>query len=226
MDRERLLRAFSEHWRTLGYAEMTLDNYLRCVRRLPDPLDEITALDLTEQLANRRHEVGDAALAYEVRAFKAFYSWLSDALEQPNPARTLKTPRVDEPPVRSISLDEHRALLATCGQTRTDHRDFALMCVMWSTGMRRSELARMEMAHLDLAERTIVIPKSKTGRSRTVGLDDEAVKALQRYIRGRHMHAHARSPFLWLGRRGRGPPAPPPSRPDVGPTTGLSPRYR
>jgi site-specific recombinase XerD len=118
MERERLLRAFSEHWRTLGYAEMTLDNYLRCVKRLPDPLDEITTLDLTEQLAKRRHEVGDAALAYEVRAFKAFYSWLADTLEKPNPARNLKTPKVDEPPVRSISLEALRALLATCGPTR------------------------------------------------------------------------------------------------------------
>jgi hypothetical protein len=130
MERERLLRAFSEHWRTLGYAEMTLNNYLRCVRRLPDPLDEIATLDLSEQLAKRRHEVGDAALAYEVRAFKAFYGWLSDALETPKPARSLKTARVDEPPVRSISLEEHRALMATCGPTREERRDAALMCVM------------------------------------------------------------------------------------------------
>jgi hypothetical protein len=43
---------------------MTLDNYLRCVKRPRDPLDEIAALDLSEQLAKRRHEVGDAALAY------------------------------------------------------------------------------------------------------------------------------------------------------------------
>ena len=137
-----------------------------------------------------------------MRAFRAFYGWLSDSLDKPNPARNLKTPKVDEPPVRSVSLDDHRAMLATCDSKRTGRRDAAILTILWSTGMRRSEIARMERTHVDLAERTIVIPKSKNGRARTVGLDDDAVRALQRYLRGRHLHPHARSPYLWLAKKG------------------------
>jgi hypothetical protein len=98
MDRERLLRPFAEHWRTLGYAEMTVDNYTRCIKRLPDPLDEVTPLDLAEMLAQRRTEIGTAALAYGVRSYRAFYGWLSESLDLPNPARNMKTPELDEPP--------------------------------------------------------------------------------------------------------------------------------
>jgi site-specific recombinase XerD len=202
MDTEQVLGAFAEHWRMLGYAEMTLDNYLRRVRRLDMPLDHVTALDLTGQLAIRRRKVGPAALAYEVRAFRAFFGWLADTFEIDNPARCLRTPKVDEPPIRSVSLTDHRAILATCGTRPDDRRDAAMLCILWSTGMRRSEVARIELSHLDVAERTLTIPKSKTGRARTVGLDDDAVKALQRYLRGRHTHRHARSPFLWLSDKG------------------------
>ena len=59
----------------------------------------------------------------------------------------------------------------------------------------------MERAHLDLIERTIVIPKSKNGRARTVGLDDDAVRALQRYLRGGHLHPHAGVPTCGWPRR-------------------------
>ncbi|HKA04514.1 MAG TPA: hypothetical protein VKD67_09295, partial [Acidimicrobiales bacterium] len=88
MERDRLLRAFAGHWRTLGYAEMTLDNYVRCIRRLPDPLDAVTPLDLPEALQARRSEVGPAAPASEVRAYRTLYGWLSEALDKPNPGGT------------------------------------------------------------------------------------------------------------------------------------------
>src|SRR4051794_15197032 len=114
METARLLAAFSEHWRQLGYAEMTLDNYLRCIRRLPEPLDEVTPLDLSEALQARRSTIGPTALAYVVRAFKAFYGWLSEALDKPNPARNLKTPKVDEPPVKSVAVGDHQRMVATC----------------------------------------------------------------------------------------------------------------
>ena len=78
-------------------------------------------------------------------------------------------------------------MLATCGTTRDERRDAAILCLLWSTDMRRSEVARTEGSHVDFAERTVTIPNSTTGRARTVGLDDEAVRALQRYLRGRHL---------------------------------------
>jgi site-specific recombinase XerD len=181
---------------------MTLYNYTKCIERLPDPLDAITPLDLTEMLGRRRNEVGAAALAYEVRAYRAFFGWLSEQLDQPNPASNLKTPKVDEPLVRSIALEEHRALLATCENTRLGRRDVGILCLLWSTGMRRSEVARMEKDHVELPGRTVVISKSKTGRARTVGLDDEATLAFRRYLRSRSLHVHFRSPYFWLSTRG------------------------
>ncbi len=114
METTRLLAAFSEHWRQLGYAEMTLDNYLRCVKRLPKPLDEVTLLDVSEAMARRRAEISPAALAYEVRAYPAFFGWLSEVLDKPNPAWGLQAPKVDEPPVKRVAVGDHQTMLATC----------------------------------------------------------------------------------------------------------------
>jgi site-specific recombinase XerD len=200
---ERLITAFLAHWGTLGHASDTGRMYARCLERLAVPFAEITPLDLTEHLARRRETVSPASIAIEVRAFRAFFAWYADVYETPNPARALRTPKVDEPPVTSVNETDYRTLLATAAGAEFRHlRDGAILAVLWSTGMRRTEVARMEMAHIDLVAQMVHIPRTKTGRARTVGLSDEAVRYLRRYLKRRITHKHRRSPYLWLADKG------------------------
>ena len=135
-----------------------------------EPKRQATHADLLTHLAERSEVVSAAGLQIEVRAFRAFFSWYAEQYECTNPAARLKTVRVPEAPVRAITAVEHRALLAQCSAlTFLDRRDRAILAVLWSTGMRRSELARVEMDDLDLAGQIIQIPKTKTGKARMVG---------------------------------------------------------
>src|SRR5262245_58866376 len=68
-------------------------------------------------------------------------------------------------------------------------RDLAILAVLWSTGMRRSEVAHIETTHLDLVAQIEHIPRTKSGRPRTVGLSDEAVRYLRRYLKRRVVHS-------------------------------------
>ncbi len=71
------------------------------------------------------------------------------------------------------------------GLSMIDRRDRAVLAWLWSTGMRRSDLARVETTDLDMEAQTITIPRSKNGKPRVVGLDDAAVRALKRYLQAR-----------------------------------------
>jgi integrase len=47
--------------------------------------------------------------------------------------------------------------------------------LLWCTGMRRSEIARAQVEHLNLEAGILTIPVSKTGKFRTVPLSPAAI---------------------------------------------------
>ena len=111
----KLLAAFTSYWRSMGYAPKTVENYCRDLRLLAthQPLGECSTLDFHAFLAERSGEVAPATLAVTVRGLRAFYRWRSEALDCDDPARSLRSPKVPETPVRSVTEHEHRRLLAS-----------------------------------------------------------------------------------------------------------------
>lgn len=199
-----LLAGFASYWRSMGYSPITSDNYTRELRLLAtrQPLASCTTLDLHGFLAERSTQISAATMAVVVRGLRAFYRWRSEALGCDDPAKVLRSPKVPEVPVRSVTESEHyRLLTSITGNDLLAVRDRALLGVLWASGMRRSEVARMELAHVDLAEGTIEIPRTKTGKPRRVGLTAEAIKYLRAYLKGRRNHHGAQR--LWIGRAGR-----------------------
>ena len=76
-----------------------------------------------------------------------------------------------------IEADYKKALLE-CVTTR----DKALVEVLWSTGMRREEIARSLIEHLDFVGGFIVVPTSKNGRPRVVPISPKALQCLRKLI--------------------------------------------
>ena len=71
------------------------------------------------------------------------------------------------------------------------------------TGLRRSELARLTVSDLDLDSMSLVVQKSKTGRSRRVPFDAKTTQIVMRWLSRRAVwptdhHTDA----LWLGKKG------------------------
>jgi integrase len=84
-------------------------------------------------------------------------------------------------PQPTVTEDVYRQVLARC---RTP-RDKALIEVLWSSGLRRSEIERMKIEHLDFVGGFIVVPTSKANRPRVVPVSPPAVRALRRLIGSR-----------------------------------------
>jgi integrase/recombinase XerD len=61
-------------------------------------------------------------------------------------------------------------------------RDRALIEVLWSCGLRRSEIARLEVSDVNFSEGYLVIHTSKTGKPRIAPLSPSARHALRKHI--------------------------------------------
>ena len=61
-------------------------------------------------------------------------------------------------------------------------RDKALVEVLWSCGLRRSEIARLDIADVNFSEGFLIIRTSKTGKPRIAPLSPSARHALRKHI--------------------------------------------
>jgi len=62
-------------------------------------------------------------------------------------------------------------------------RDRAILELLYSTGLRRAECARLQLADVDLARSVVFVPEGKGGRDRVVPLGARAGAWLDKYLR-------------------------------------------
>jgi site-specific recombinase XerD len=144
---------------------------------------------------------GTAGVRY--RSLRQWFKWLAAEDEVDDPMVGMSHPKLEEKPPPIIPDDHLRALLeVTKGREFNDRRDHAIIRILIDTGMRREELASLNVTDVDLDNAVILLQRSKTGTGRLVPIGTKAVAAIDRYRRRRGAHAHAASPRLWLGWRG------------------------
>jgi len=123
-----------------------------------------------------------------------------------NPAAAIEPPRVvDKVEKKALSLDEMEALLSSPDVKKRDGlRDRALLELIYSTGLRKSELMNLELFDVDIPERTVRIRKGKGRKERVVPLGEVAASYLQRYLeKSRPLFCRGRvRKALFLGKAG------------------------
>lgn len=214
-------RSFARHIRAANLSPATQRTYLASIARLAEFLEskgmptdvanirrEHLEAFMEDQLANWK----PATAANRYSGIRPFFAWLVEEGEiRESPMARMRKPRLPEmaPPV--LSDDELRSILVACsGNGFEERRDAAIVRMFLSTGARLSELANLRWTPDDDTtndvepDRGVIrIVSGKGRRERLSYLSPMAVKALDRYLRVRDRHAHAASPWLWLGEKGR-----------------------
>jgi site-specific recombinase XerC len=134
------------------------------------------------------------------RALHSWFGWLLDEDEiTTNPMARLKPPHVPDQPVPITPLEFMKKVLKDCeGKDSLSRRDEAIIRLIWDTGGRLSEIANIELEHLDLTSRTVAV-LGKGGKWRTLLFSPASGKALGRYLRVRSRHPAAElTQRLWL----------------------------
>lgn len=120
-----------------------------------------------------------------------FFRWaVSERLLLADPTGRIELgTRLRFQPGNVLSEDEARALLeAPDTDTRIGLRDRALLELLYSTGLRRAEVAALELADIDFAGGTVFVSCGKGGRSRVVPLGERAAAVLRRYVETARPH--------------------------------------
>lgn len=136
-------------------------------------------------LALREREYATSTVARKTAAIKSFFAYMVDSGSlRADPSEQVASPRVEKYTPKAMSEQEIAALLAAPGKrigSADAERDEAMLWVLYSTGMRVSELVGLDLDDVDLETGTIRCT-GKQGRTRTVPLDERARNALSAYL--------------------------------------------
>jgi integrase/recombinase XerD len=129
--------------------------------------------------------MANSAQRHRLQHMKSFCRWLvRENLLPSNPASDLVLPRALKRLPRSIlSIEEVEQILAQPDtETPIGLRDRALMELLYSTGIRRLELVKMNTDDLDQRRRLLLVREGKGGKDRYVPVGERALYWIGRYL--------------------------------------------
>jgi site-specific recombinase XerD len=192
-----------------GKSPKTLDAYLSAAHMfhdflirsgMPVAVAHIKREHVESWIVEQRETKKPATANNRYRSLQAFFKWLAkEELVQANPMRNMKPPTVPETPPHVWTDEEVKKLLKTCaGRDFEAVRDTAIIRILLDTGLRRAELAGMQMTDVDLKVREVVVT-GKGSRTRTLSIGPRTSQALDRYKRVRATRKGKDSHAFWIG---------------------------
>lgn len=123
------------------------------------------------------------SIARKLSSVRSFFNFLARAGYIPiNPAIDLRQPKLMQKLPSTLEVAEVELLLsAPKAATVRGLRDRAILEVLYSTGLRVSELANMRISDIDFSEKLVKV-RGKGGKERIALLNDEAASWLERYL--------------------------------------------
>jgi integrase/recombinase XerC len=121
--------------------------------------------------------------ARKLATLRSFYKFLMRRGQvSVNPLSTIRTPKQEKRLPKCLDLDQVQRLLEAPGDgDLLSARDKAMLEVLYSSGIRVSELVELEMADLDLTEGILRV-RGKGRKDRLTPIGSQAIKAVQRYF--------------------------------------------
>lgn len=189
-----LLDRFVEEMRLRSYGRRTISGYRRHAKeflrfrgvRITDGSQDRLSEDLRSFLVARTRD-GGISRSYHDQLVSALRLFCSLVMKRRVDELPLTRPRRDRklPPV--LSMEEVQQLFAAL----RNPKHLAVLSVVYSSGLRVSEVVRLRFEDLDRDRGLIHVRGGKGRKDRMTLLADAAVEAVDRYLGGKH-------PGSWL----------------------------
>ena len=209
-----LLRSYGRYLKLeRNFTRNTLDAYLRDVEKLLEyaeaeglEVKEITTQHL-HHFAATIHEVGIAARSQAriLSGVRSFFRFLRmDGRIESDPTELLESPLVGQHLPEVLSTEEVDQLESAIDLTKWEgHRNRAIVEVLFSCGLRVSELTGLKLSNLYIEEEFLRV-EGKGRKERLVPLSPKAIKELHLWFDDRrHMDIKSgEEDYVFLNRRG------------------------
>ena len=143
------------------------------------------------------------SLARVLSAWRAWYRWLARrGTIARNPCDGLRAPKQPKALPKALSVGQTMALLDAPAETIFETRDLAMFELFYSSGLRLSELASLDVGGgLDLEAGEVTVT-GKRGKTRIVPVGAKGGDALRRWLDERAALAQPGEPALFVNRFG------------------------
>lgn len=164
-------------------------------------VNEEAVIDLVFELKAKKYAT--ESIARIITGIKVFYKYMVrvKAIKK-SPLEQMETFKYKKSIPDALNEEEMQKLLAMPDlSSKEGVRDRAMLELLYSAGLRVSELASMEFTDINLEEKYMRC-FGKGSKERVVPVGDYVVEALRRYLPQRKDNAKVFSPNLFVNRRG------------------------
>lgn len=167
---------FAQEMKRLNMAQNTIDNYTSCIKVFFEKSTKDHPKNINEQ------DIKDFLVTYATpntqrnyhSAIKKFYAI---CMRQPNKFKYIPYAQKDKKLPIVLSQGEVKAMFEVCENLK--HK--AILALLYSAGLRVSELINLKWAHIDRERMVINIIAAKGKKDRQVMLSPKLIKVLEDY---------------------------------------------
>ncbi len=164
---------------------------------------DIDNLDIRSFMASLHHKgLKKTSISRKLATVRAFFKYLHrEGYVKKNPAKLVSSPKIPKNLPGFLDIDETFSLMeAPSGETFKPTRDRAILELLYSSGLRVSELTSLNISDIDMKESLIRV-KGKGRKERILPIGAKALEAIKNYLPER-ISIKNKSAALILNNRG------------------------
>ena len=173
------LLEFADIIKRVGLSDKALQSMSKSDTLTPDA---VTGIAIRGYLGHLHQHCKKSTIARKLSAVRSFYRYLvHHGYIDVNPSDAVQTPKQDQPIPTYLPIDDMFRLLASVKtDTLLGLRNRAMFETLYSTGIRVSELAGLDVQDIDFQEHVIRV-KGKGGHERMVPIGKTALSSIEAY---------------------------------------------
>ncbi len=151
----------------------------------------------------RQRGLTTKTIRHRLGALSSFFRWaIFEGLADSNPISEVQSRYLRTYKKRPGEAHTHKLITVTEAahliDMATDIRDKAILVLLFKTGIRRSELASLEVQDIDWKSQSITLKATAKRTNRTVFFDNETAGYLRRWLDAREYRNRNGSSALWI----------------------------
>jgi len=146
--------------------------------------------------------LGPRSIQRRLSGIRSFMNYLlREGLIKTNPATGVKTPKAPKRLPNVLDVDQINQLLNITETNPISLRDKAILELLYSSGLRLSELVNLNPIDLNLKDRSLMVT-GKGGKTRLLPIGKKAIEAISQWLAVRNQLAKIDEEALFVGTKG------------------------
>ena len=183
-----------------GFSDYTVKSYETDLREFYDFTGDEVNIETVRKYLRKLYEdkYSNRSISRKVSSLKSYFKYLeSEGIIKDNFMRLISNPKIEKTLPNYLNYDDLEKLLNYPDRSnKYGLRDAFILEMLYSSGVRVSELANMKLADIDFTERKILI-FGKGSKERYVYYGSKCADLLDKYLKIDHRD----SPYLLIGKR-------------------------